>query len=87
MLKVERMFAFVGTDASGHEGVLAAPGSRDGALILMPLIGADMARIDALRPMAQAIANGRGCDVTLAVFSVREDREVLTPVHGYKPQG
>lgn len=82
-LKVERVFAFLGVDDSGDEGVLAWP-MPDGSI--MPLLGADMTRVDSIRKMAQMVCDARGVDVRLAIFSVREDRETLKP-KGYKPKG
>jgi hypothetical protein len=74
--KVEQMFAFLAVDQSGDEGVLAWP-LPDGTLL--PLLGADMKRMETVRPFAQQIANVRGVPVKLAVFSTREERETLMP--------
>jgi hypothetical protein len=82
-LRVDQMFAFLAKDITGDEGVIAWPAPDGG---IMPLLGADMNRIESVRKLAQQIADARGVDVTLAVFSVREDRETLKPKH-YKPKG
>jgi hypothetical protein len=81
-LRVDQMFVFLAVDHTGDEGVIAYPMGNT----IMPLLGADMARVDSVRTLAQKIADARGCDITLAVFSVRENREVIRP-RGYKPKG
>jgi hypothetical protein len=46
----------------------------------MPLVGADRARVDSMRPLAQQVADISGCKITLLRFSVREELETLMPV-------
>ncbi len=65
------MFAFIALDEDGTEGVVGYPTSQG----MLPLVGADMARVDSLRPYAQQIARSNGVPVTLVRFSVREDIE------------
>lgn len=45
----------------------------------MPLVGADMKRIDSLRPIAGSIATNANKKVTLARFSNRTDLETIEP--------
>ena len=75
MPKITEMFAFVaedtGPDDEGVTGIWMAE-------IFLPLIGADMARIDSLRPTAKAIAKQTGKPVKLLRFSQREELEVIT---------
>lgn len=80
-LAVRQMFAYLGIDANGDEGLIAAPAfvfgfAGDGPV---PLVGADIERMESLRPIAQEIANVRGTAITLAVFSAREDKDMLMP--------
>ena len=63
-------------DESGDEGVVCCP--LPGRQV-WPLIGADMARIESLRPAAQAVADFRGMPVRLVRFSVLEDLEEVNP--------
>lgn len=49
-LKIESIWAFVSVDDDGNEGVCAAQLMGPGSL--MPLIAADPARLDSLRPIA-----------------------------------
>lgn len=76
MPRVDKMFAFLAEDAEDDEGIIAFPTSDGSA---MPMIGADMERIDSLEPMARAIAQVRGKPVTLVEFSVRRDVKVIDP--------
>jgi len=43
----------------------------------MPLVGADMARVDSLRPIAEAIVRQLGKPVKLLRFGTREELEVI----------
>jgi hypothetical protein len=68
-LRIEQMYAFVTIDKDGDEGII------DGSW--MPLVGADMARVEKLRPIARNIARADGREVRLIRFSVREELEVF----------
>lgn len=76
--RISSLFAFIIVDDDGTEGV---PALSNG----MPLIGADLARVAALRPYAEEAARVYGKPVTLARFSVRVDQEVITPGTGVTP--
>jgi len=43
----------------------------------LPLVGADMARVDSPRPLAEGIGRQIGKKVTLVHFSNRQDLEVI----------
>jgi hypothetical protein len=74
---IDEIFAFVVLDAGdGNEGVI---GFRTADGTWMPMLGADMKRIDSLRPLAQSIADRSGVTVSLRRFSARTDLETLTP--------
>jgi len=73
--RILSIFAFIVVDHDGTEGVPAVA-TPNGA---MPLMGADLAMVDYLRPAAQAVADQMGKPVTLAHFSVRTDQEVIQP--------
>lgn len=68
-LKITEMFAFVAKDENG-EGVVGIRAS-DGTW--MPLVGADHARIESLRPIAREIAEASGKEVILLRFINRVD--------------
>jgi hypothetical protein len=65
---IERLYAWVATEADGGEGVCAMS-MPDG--MMMPLVGADMARIESLRAHARSVAVASGCPVRLVEFSTR----------------
>ena len=76
MPKITEMFAFIAEDQDqDDEGVTACNVGG----VWMPLVGADMARIDSLRPAAQAIASITGKRVKLVRFTQRQEVEILSP--------
>lgn len=74
-LRINEMYAFVAVDDDGTEGVCAFP--LDG--VWMPMVGADSARVEALRPMAQQMATGLGKNVEIVRFTLRESIETIQP--------
>ena len=76
MPKIDKMFAFVTEDRPGSEGVTAfgLPGGG-----WMPMVGADMARVESLRNRAQEIADRTGSPITIVEFSTRNDIETIMP--------
>jgi len=72
-LRIDQMFAFIVVDDDGTEGVCAFNGPNGP----VPMVGADMARVESLRPIAQMLANALKKPVTVAKFSIREDIEVI----------
>jgi hypothetical protein len=76
MPKVTEIFAFIAEDTGpDDEGVAAALMGNN----WVPLLGADMARIDSLRPLSEQIAQSTGKQVRLLKFSHREEMEVIEP--------
>ena len=79
MPRIEEMYAFIaedtGPDDEGIVGIQAI--SREHAPIWLPLVGADMARVDSLRPLAEGIGHQTGKKVTLVHFSNRRDLEII----------
>lgn len=74
-VRIEEMFAFIALDpADDTEGVTAAlrPNGE-----WMPMIGADMDRMNSLRPVAREIAKASGQRVTLCRFTTREELEAF----------
>ena len=78
--RIEEMYAFIvedsGPDDEGVIGIQTEPGA-DGQRLWLPLVGADMTRVNSLRPIAQGIGRKLGKKVTLVHFSNREDVEVI----------
>lgn len=74
--RILSVWAFTVIDDDGTEGII----SRTHPLLgTFPLIGADLARVESLRPYAQQVATELGKPVTLAHFSVRTEQEVIQP--------
>ena len=80
MPRIEEMYAFIvedtGPDDEGVIGIQSPPGS-DGIKLWLPLVGADMSRMDSLRPTALGIGRQVGKQVKLVRFTNREDLEML----------
>lgn len=76
MPRIDEMFAFVADEGGGDEGVVA---THTGAG-WMPLVGADMNRVDSLRPLAEELARITGREIRLIKFTNREDLDVLSPL-------
>lgn len=75
-LRITSLTAWTQIDAQDQEGLVAMRGD-DG--VWLPLIGADLERIESLRPYAQAVAQATGRPVTLRRFGDGEVLETLQP--------
>lgn len=74
MPKITEMFAFIAEDAGpDDEGIPAE--FMQGAW--MPLVGADMARMESLRPVARRLAAALGKPIKLVKFSTRTEIEEI----------
>lgn len=73
--RISEMFAFVAIDAEGNEGVAGFQNLETG--VWYPMVGADMARVDSLRPMARRISKATGKEIRLLKFTTREELEVI----------
>jgi hypothetical protein len=75
-LRVESIYAFLSVDpADGTEGIVGFQ-TNDG---LVPMVGADMAMIRKLQPVAQRIAAKSGRPITVVNFSGRTEVKVIAP--------
>jgi hypothetical protein len=72
---ITELYAFIATETDEGEGIPAVQLSG----MMMPLVGADAARVETLRKMAQQVADGTGRTLTLARFAVRENMATITP--------
>lgn len=70
---ITELFAWVSVHPGGEEGIVAY---QMGAT-LMPLVGADRARMESFRGHAQQTALITGCPIRLTRFSQREVLEEL----------
>jgi len=70
MPRIEEMYAFVAEDTGpDDEGVVAMSIGN----VMIPLVGADMARVDSLRPIAKEFAASTGKKIKLLRFTHREE--------------
>ena len=77
---VGHLFAFLGVNPeSGDEGVVSYFDPKRGTF---PLIASDWERVEALKPIAQDLADAEGLDITIAKFSVRLDGQKIHPQPG-----
>jgi hypothetical protein len=76
MPRIEQMFAFICEDQPNDEGVVGVP--FDGNHI-SPLVGADMERVESLKPFAQLVADKLGKKIKIVVFSKREEIGLIEP--------
>lgn len=73
---VEEMYAFLAVDEEDQtEGICSMyMGPQQGH---MPLIGADLARVESLREMAEFIGKEAGLEIRLVRYSTRTDVQTL----------
>ncbi|KKM15091.1 hypothetical protein LCGC14_1699510 [marine sediment metagenome] len=70
MPRIEEMYAFVAEESGpDDEGIISLRAGRH----WMPLVGADMARVESLKPIAKRIGVASGKKIKLIHFSNRED--------------
>ena len=79
MPRIEEMYAFIVEDnGPDDEGVVAIQSEEgDQGWLWLPLVGADMARVESLKPIARGIGNQIGKKVKLVHFTNREDLGVI----------
>ncbi len=76
MPKIIEMYAFVVEDSGPDDEGLAAMKVGTG---WMPMVGADMARVESLRGAAKNLAQALGKPIKVLHFTQREDVEVISP--------
>jgi len=73
-LKITELWAWIGVEPDGGEGVL---GAMIGPLGFVPLVGADRDRIESYRDYAKAIQKAAGRPVKLVRYYGMDVREIL----------
>ena len=74
--RIDEMYAFTQVDPTDNtEGVIAFHTGQG----WMPMVGADMERVEYLRPMAQSVADETQTPVKVLRFSEREEIGVVNP--------
>jgi hypothetical protein len=76
--RITEMFAFTAIDDDGTEGVIGMM-TPDG---WAPFVGADIARIQSLRPHAEEVARLTGKEIKLKKFLLQDTLEVIGGKHG-----
>lgn len=74
MPRIEEMYAFVAADKDPDDEGIVGMNTGSG---WMPMVGADMKRVDDLRPIALSLAYGLGIKIKLLHFTKREELEVI----------
>lgn len=75
LFRIDEIFAFIACDKEG-EGIITVPdGSKE--KILVPLIGADQARVDSFKEFAKNIGIRENIKVKLIKFITREEVETI----------
>lgn len=74
--RIEQMYAFIIVDTDGTEGI---PAFTTASGMAMPLVGADMNRVNSLFPLAQALADSHGKPIELVKFTNREHLNLIQP--------
>ena len=75
-LKIKEMWAYISVDEDGNEGVFAAQLGPD---FMCPLVGADKARMESLRAVAQDIVDETGVGCKLVRFHHCTVEEEISP--------
>lgn len=70
MPRIEEMYAFVAEDSGPDDEGLIGMNTGSG---WMPLVGADMARVESLKPIAREIAEATGKKIKILHFTQREE--------------
>lgn len=75
--RIDELYLFVSCDETG-EGVIAAPLPGIGTV---PLMAADKARLESIRPIAKQLAELYGTRVKLVKFTARVELETFDGSH------
>ena len=70
-LKITEMYAFIATEKDGQEGIMAFYDASTG--MMLPMVGADVARVKSLLMMAETISRASGATYRICKFTNRQD--------------
>lgn len=79
MPRIETMYAFIAEDTSPDDEGIIGMNTGTG---WMPLVGADMERVESLKPIAQSISRQTGKRVKILQFETRREIGVIKPEGG-----
>ncbi len=74
MPRIDSLYAFVAEDSGPEDEGIIGVQTEQGWL---PLVGADMARVEALRPLAKSIGQQTGKTIKLLHFETRKEVEII----------
>lgn len=77
MPKIDVLYAYIVADKAPDDEGVPAVQMPDG--MIMPLMGADMPRVDSVRRIAQSVADREGKPIKLVKFTNPEVIEILEP--------
>lgn len=75
--QITSLYAWIASEAGGDDGIPGIELVIDGQCMMMPLIGADMERIESLRPAAANIKVETGVRMRLCRFQLADELEEL----------
>ena len=75
LLAISEVFVFITKDATGNEGI---PAVQVGDM-MMPMVCADIDRVESLRSFARQMAEDSGIEIKLVHFSERTELETIAP--------
>jgi hypothetical protein len=71
-LKITQLYAFIAKDEKGNEGILSYPVLGDkGIPEWLVMIGADIERVESLKPIAEYIKIKTGRDYEIRYFKIK----------------
>ena len=74
MPRIDSLYAFVAEESGPEdEGIIGIQTDWG----WMPLVGADMARVESLRPLAESIGQQTGKRIKLLHFETRQEVEII----------
>jgi hypothetical protein len=73
--RIKNVWVFVGIDGDGDEGICAFQGANG----WMPMVAADEQRLHQLMPVAQKIADARGCRIEVRHFGSMKTTLTIEP--------
>lgn len=79
MPRIEMMYAFITEDKGPDDEGIVGMNTGTG---WMPLVGADMKRVESLKPIAQSISRQTGKRIKILQFETRKELGVIKPEGG-----
>ena len=71
-LRITELYAFVSKDDKGHEGIIGMTLPNG---VFMPFIGADVDRVEMLKPLADKICADQKMEYEIRYFSFNADKK------------